>query len=495
MTDDEYRRLARTAFGPIIDDLGSGPSWQEITGRQQPISRQRGLAVLALSLLGTVVLVGVFSTLLGSDQVATEASAGTGLGPAPTTQHESAFDAAVAVETGEAWWRSLIEGDLETLTAMSHPSADFNPEGWADLAEALGGVAGTSVGDDVFGTAQRPQLCYRIEGNTGSSYGSLVFDTDGEEWLVGEIRPNVERCIPSGAPARWSIQHPPGWSAAGSQLMPNLAWRSFTLATYDLRPGGGECAHMPVNALRDLGADDTLISIFAAGANAISGASQWPETGFNDALFPAVDRTDAHECADRPELEIHWGNWTIDGQGLWALVAFGADVTDQQRQQTWSVLSSLEYNDDPESIDHGFCVVTRPPRPGLDPSNAMSPATRLSPDQPYPERPVDPDSAWFGTLDLWTELRADGSYEPRKSVWWSTHFEGGAVEERPEISVLYDRLDADAPTTIQSERGTNAYTSETGWFMIADIDPNEPGCWEVTARYRDTVLSYVFQVP
>lgn len=181
MTDDEYRRLVRTGFRPIIEELGSGPSWQEITGRQQPGSRRHGLAVLALSLVGTVVLVGVVSSLLGSGPVASESPSETVLRPAPTTQDENAFDAAIASETGEAWWRSFLAGDLESLAALSHPSADFNLGGLASLVAPLGGVTGTAVGDVELGTAQRPQMCYRIDGNSGSLHGSLVFISDGDE--------------------------------------------------------------------------------------------------------------------------------------------------------------------------------------------------------------------------------------------------------------------------------------------------------------------------
>ena len=43
--------------------------------------------------------------------------------------------------------------------------------------------------------------------------------------------------------------------------------------------------------------------------------------------------------------------------------------------------------------------------------------------------------------------------------------------------------------------GTNAYTPEDRWFMIAGIDPNTPGCWRVTATYKGATLSYVYELP
>ena len=43
--------------------------------------------------------------------------------------------------------------------------------------------------------------------------------------------------------------------------------------------------------------------------------------------------------------------------------------------------------------------------------------------------------------------------------------------------------------------GTNAYTVADGWFMMAGIDPQDPGCWQATAEYRGASLRYVFEIP
>jgi hypothetical protein len=102
---------------------------------------------------------------------------------------------------------------------------------------------------------------------------------------------------------------------------------------------------------------------------------------------------------------------------------------------------------------------------------------------------------WYGTAELWTVLRSDGIYVPRKSVWWSSSFAGGQQEPSPDISVTYERLDQTAPLITMGSPGTNAYTPEDGSFMIAGIDPQTSGCWKVTATYRDTTLSYIYQVP
>jgi hypothetical protein len=129
------------------------------------------------------------------------------------------------------------------------------------------------------------------------------------------------------------------------------------------------------------------------------------------------------------------------------------------------------------------CAVTIPDKSGFEP-----PA-------PYPSTPSPDGAVWYGTAELWTVLRSDGIYVPRKSVWWSSSFAGGQQEATPDISVTYERLDQSAPLITMGSPGTNAYTPQDGSFMIAGIDPQTSGCWKVTATYRDTTLSYIYQVP
>lgn len=113
---------------------------------------------------------------------------------------------------------------------------------------------------------------------------------------------------------------------------------------------------------------------------------------------------------------------------------------------------------------------------------------------PYPVEYPHEGLAWHGTEELWTALPIDGQSEERKSVWWSTNFPGGTVEERPEVHVTWTRLDGKG-TLDNGGEATNAYTAEEGWFMIAGIDPDEPGCWQVDATYKGATLSFVYEQP
>jgi hypothetical protein len=124
------------------------------------------------------------------------------------------------------------------------------------------------------------------------------------------------------------------------------------------------------------------------------------------------------------------------------------------------------------------------------------------PGDPYPDDPGD-GLAWYGTEDLWTVLPVDGAYRPRKSLWWSRGFPGSPFQEGPEISVEWRRLGGERTVVERNGgRGTNAYTPEHGWFMIAGLDPgaragfyDDPGCWQVTATYGEATLTYVYAVP
>jgi hypothetical protein len=176
--------------------------------------------------------------------------------------------------------------------------------------------------------------------------------------------------------------------------MPVLGWDSVTVATMPPRPGGQNCAHMPENALRDLGSGDVLISVFFTGPTGDESAP----TRIDATTFLVVNGlTDAAECADRPNLEIHWGYFNLGGEGVYVLAAFGARVGEELRAETWSVLSSLRPEDTNGAAGGPVCVVTAPFVPAFVPPD------------PFPNSP--PTGDWYETADLWTSI------DERGTVW------------------------------------------------------------------------------
>ena len=111
----------------------------------------------------------------------------------------------------------------------------------------------------------------------------------------------------------------------------------------------------------------------------------------------------------------------------------------------------------------------------------------------WPAEPAEPGSEWYGTADLWTVLALDGSYTPRKSVWWSANYTDPGADPFPEIEVVWHRLDTETEDITNDGLGTNGSTAEDGLFIIAGLDPNRSGCWKVTATYGDASLSYVYE--
>jgi hypothetical protein len=142
--------------------------------------------------------------------------------------------------------------------------------------------------------------------------------------------------------------------------------------------------------------------------------------------------------------------------------------------------------DNPEVSSMAACPVTKPDSTFVPPS-------------PYPDNPTAGNQkVWYGTDQLWTMLRRDGETWGRlinaphtitvKSFWWSTAWSLKA-EPMPNISVTGQQLDGSGAFTAGSP-GTNA-TADFGEAMLVGFDVPTPGCWRITASYRETSLSYV----
>jgi hypothetical protein len=102
------------------------------------------------------------------------------------------------------------------------------------------------------------------------------------------------------------------------------------------------------------------------------------------------------------------------------------------------------------------------------------------------------DSFWYGTPALWTSLPNTGDLllagRMQKVFYWRTGFDG-RIEQKPAIVVRLDRLDAPA-TPVEITNATNAHFDGT-WAMLVGVVTPSAGCWQVTTRYRDAVLTFV----
>lgn len=136
--------------------------------------------------------------------------------------------------------------------------------------------------------------------------------------------------------------------------------------------------------------------------------------------------------------------------------------------------------------------MTVPPQPGLVP-----------PDPYPPEPPLE--QVWYGTPELWTILDPSGAVwrglevgeGPHaigdKTLWFSESFSTAKGEDfsgDADITVIAVQLDGSAPAVVE-EGGVPSFDRDIGNFMLVGLGLPEPGCWEVTARYRAAELTYV----
>jgi hypothetical protein len=138
----------------------------------------------------------------------------------------------------------------------------------------------------------------------------------------------------------------------------------------------------------------------------------------------------------------------------------------------------------------GSCPTTRPPDPAFVP-----PA-------PYPPRPpsVEDGKVWYGTDELWTWLRADGTWPMAhdrhglfdKSFWWRQGYDW-TTETTPRLRVTGRRLDGPAPT-FTSSPATNGFEPSMGAFMLVGLELPTGGCWELTGHYHGRSLRFVVRV-
>jgi VWFA-related protein len=149
----------------------------------------------------------------------------------------------------------------------------------------------------------------------------------------------------------------------------------------------------------------------------------------------------------------------------------------------------------------------RVPAPDGPRTASSCPATvpgesRLVPPLPYPADAPYSDFFWHGTPSLWTMLPVNGrwpslprgerGYRQKLFVWRPGY--DGRTEQWPALTVRGRRLDGGAEPAF-AEEATNAYNRDFGgWAMLTAVEVPEYGCWELTASYGDSTLTFVVSV-
>jgi hypothetical protein len=144
-----------------------------------------------------------------------------------------------------------------------------------------------------------------------------------------------------------TVSYPPGWTRASGKLMPNLAdpKELVALGTFELPPGGDNCAHMPENAVEEMSPADGLIVLEERlldgedGSGTFEGYPERPEHFGPGSGYPS----EAVDCLDRPKAFFdRFIAFRDSDRRFYAYVALGRQVTPGIRDQAWAILDRLE---------------------------------------------------------------------------------------------------------------------------------------------------------
>jgi hypothetical protein len=194
----------------------------------------------------------------------------------------------------------------------------------------------------------------RRYGRVAATFAAIVATTaiTVTRWDEDSARPNIHVASPGawltftspGGDLR--ISYPPDWKIAGANLTPHLTdpREVVALGTFPLQPADHNCAHIPVNALEQMGPTDGFIWITErAGTSAPT-----PNFGPRPTSIGPTTGTDANggdlaACLDHPLLgtaraisfDDHGRHFTIS-------YAVGSDATAQRRDDILAILNSFQ---------------------------------------------------------------------------------------------------------------------------------------------------------
>ena len=145
--------------------------------------------------------------------------------------------------------------------------------------------------------------------------------------------------------ARLTVSRPPDWLRAPEPLMPGLVdpLELVALSTFDARRGGENCAHMPENAIEDMGPTDALVLVQERLGDLEGGLpSDYPPRPSRfgpSGGYPS----EAVDCLDRrKEFFDRYIPFSDAGRRFYAYVAFGLETPSAVRTEAWAILDRLE---------------------------------------------------------------------------------------------------------------------------------------------------------
>lgn len=147
-------------------------------------------------------------------------------------------------------------------------------------------------------------------------------------------------------------------------------------------------------------------------------------------------------------------------------------------------------SDDSSAFPLKYCPVTQPPEEAFIPP------------EPFRQEPY-PGQFFYGNNDLWTAINQtwyalpyNEGYGYVQKLFYQREGYFWLDEPEPALTVTGRKIDPDSNVeqTLTASRATNGYTAEDGSFMLVGVDIPSLGCWEITAQYLDTSLTYTIWV-
>jgi hypothetical protein len=173
-------------------------------------------------------------------------------------------------------------------------------------------------------------------GASGVVQADSSTSTEAFEWATDEI-----------SEAGVTVSYPSGWMRSAEPLLPGLVdpRELVALSTFDARPSGENCVHMPENAIEDMGPKDALVVIeerlpnFEDGSGTLADYPERPEHFGSSSGYTS----EAVDCLDRPkEFFDRLISFRDSGRRFYAYIAFGSETPDAIRAQGWTILDRLE---------------------------------------------------------------------------------------------------------------------------------------------------------
>ena len=159
-----------------------------------------------------------------------------------------------------------------------------------------------------------------------------------------ETRRDTRRVLESLAfehPERgYAIDLPEGWQRAERTIVPLTDPREVVaFGTYPLRYRRTHCVAFAGSAREDLGPAAVLGVVMERG---LDPGSEWSEFAPRPARLDPTDPREAEPaCGDHPGTTSDWIAFSDAGRHLYALLVFGATVTEDRRAEAYRTLDSL----------------------------------------------------------------------------------------------------------------------------------------------------------